>query len=882
MRSIINSILVALFLAISVFSYSTTKVAPDFARLINARFEKQLINFPQEKVYLQTDKPYYSAGEDIWFKGYLVNASTNEPISRSKFIYVELIDKADSVISRVKIQKDSLGFAGNIKLKPELPSGTYSLRAYTFWMQNVSNDFFFSKNIFIGNFIDDNVSSEISYGAPANEKIPVTLTFTDALQNPVSGKRVEIVQNWSSPTKKKTLIVTNSAGKVSLELTINPNDSSKKFIEASINEQTLKYKNRFFLPEFSNDFDVQFFPESGVLLNNSLQSIAFKAIAKDGLSVEVSGKIFTDKNEEIAEFSTLNRGMGKFAIATQPGESYYAIVKSMDGVEKRFNLPVTQAEGIALHLVFNKGNILYEVVNQTKLPDNSLYLLLHSRGNTYVIQELKSRVGQISESLLPPGIVTFSILDSIGKTYCERLSFIHNLISPAITMESNKAIYGKREPVNMSLKISTGSNMPVVGNFSISITDSHSVKLDSLSDNILSNLLLTSEIKGYIEDPASYFIDNGVVTREKMDVLMMTQGWRRFNTADIVQGRYKPAKYYLEVGQALSGKVLNFFGKPSKKCNITMISPSISLIKISQTDSLGRYILDGIAFPDSSSFIIKAKKPKSITDVEIIPDPDDFPKPTAFIPTPLKPTEAFPTDYFIQSKEKYYYEGGMRVVNLAEVTVKAAKVDPNEELHYYSGMEDSKITAEKLQSYSGMNLFNVLSTIAGVQVTGNSISIRGSRNNPLLLIDDIVTEDFDELSYLTPDDVEDISIFKGANTAIFGAQGGNGVIAITLKKGVARKSQTPISLVHVTPLGYQKPSQFYVPKYEVDSVRLNEKPDLRTTIYWNPKLIADSTGTIHVKFFTADKANTYSIVMEGLTDNGEICRYVGSLQRENQ
>jgi hypothetical protein len=83
-------------------------------------------------------------------------------------------------------------------------------------------------------------------------------------------------------------------------------------------------------------------------------------------------------------------------------------------------------------------------------------------------------------------------------------------------------------------------------------------------------------------------------------------------------------------------------------------------------------------------------------------------------------------------------------------------------------------------------------------------------------------------------------------------------------------------------LGYQKPAQFYVPKYEADSVLNSAQPDLRTTIYWNPKLVADSNGNVHVKFYTADKANDYSVVFEGLTKSGELCRYTGILKREDR
>ncbi len=868
-----------LFFIVSISAFAVSKKnSATFSQIVTSRFAKQWYNFPQEKLYLQTDKPYYSAGEEIWFKGYLVNATTLESSALSRFVYVELIDKLDSVLYRQKIKKDSLGFDGHIKLKPELASGYYKLRAYTYWMQNAGNDFFYSKNILIGNSIDDRVSSKIEYGTAVDGQIPVKLTFTDAVQNPISGKKVEIVENWGSGSKKKKVLTTTNDGIISWKIKINQADSSKKYMEVSMKDE--KYTTNIFLPEFSNDFDVQFLPESGVLLNNSLQTLAFKAIGKDGLSVDVTGKIFTDNNEEICDFSTLHKGMGKFSIQTQPNETYYALVKNTNGVEKRVNLPKSQSEGVILHLLSNRGKILYEVFNQTKLPNKSLYILLHSRGKVFVIQPLRNLEGQISESLLPPGVVTFAVVDSLGHTFCERLSFVRNFNLPNVSMQSDKPDYTKRELVNLDLKLQTTLSNPLKGSFSVSITDSHTVKQDSLADNILSNLLLTSDLKGYIEEPAAYLVDNKTATQEKTDVLMLTQGWRRFNTSEIVKGIYTKPTYYLEEGQALSGKVLNLFNAPSKKCDIIMISPYKNVIKLAKTDTLGRYLIDGIEFPDSTVFVLKAKKPKSLTDVEIIPDDDDFPQPSGYIPTPLKiniPAEQ--QEYFKQSKEKYYYEGGMRVINLGEVTVKADKKTKSDDT-YYSGMADNEITAEQLEKFPSTSIINLLYTIPGIQITGDKISIRGATGNPMFLVDEIEIQDMEEISYLTSNDVESIQVFKGANAAIFGSRGGNGVIVIKLKEGVDLKTSTPISLAHVTPLGYQKPAEFYVPKYNVDSVYKSSNPDLRTTIYWNPTLVCDSTGTIHIKFYTADTANNYSVVLEGISTSGEICRYVGILKRK--
>ena len=875
MKNRINFILVALFFATSVSSFSQSTKQWDFSQLIYARFERQVTNFPQEKVYVQTDKPYYSAGEEIWFKAYLVNETTLEPNSLSQFVYVELIDKMDSVLYRVKIKKDSLGFAGHIKLKPEIPNGTYSLRAYTYWMQNVGTDFFFSKNILIGNKIDDRISSKITYGTVVDGLIPATLTFTDAAQNPITGKRVDIKQTWDSAKKKKFSMITAKDGTVKWHIEIDPKDDSKKDIQVSMDDE--KYKTDISLPGFSSDFDVQFFPESGNLLDNVLQCVGFKAIGKDGLSVDITGKVFTDKNEEICEFSTLINGMGKFSINTQPNERYYALVKQADGIEKRVELPKTQTTGAAIQLVYNRGEILYKVANQTRIPNESLYLLLHSRGRVFVMQPLKDLEGQISESMLPAGIVSLSVIDSLGNTYCERLSFVRNFNFPTVAMQSDKPVYSKRELVNLDFNVLSQQGNPVKGNFAISVTDQQTVKQDSLADNIISNLLLTSDIKGYVEEPETYFVDNKIATREKTDVLMLTQGWRRFNTAYIVKASYQPPKFYMEAGQVLSGKVINLFNKPSKKCGIIMIPSYKSNVKLVKTDSLGRYTIDGIQFPDSSSFILKAKKEKTLGDVEIIPDSDVFPKPTVYIPTPLKANVATveQDEYFKQSKEKYFTEGGMRVVNLGEVTVKAAKIEHNFiNAAFPPGFEDALITSEKMKQFPDQNILQILPiTIACSIYTDENnhthITIDGHQELGVL-IDGMPGVSADDLRFLNLDDVESISLFKL-----------DSMIVIRLKKWEDRKSQTPISLTKVTPLGYQKPAEFYVPKYDVDSVRLSEKADLRTTIYWNPELETDSAGTVHVKFYTADPAKNYSVVLEGLSKSGEICRFTGNLRKEN-
>jgi TonB-dependent SusC/RagA subfamily outer membrane receptor len=598
------------------------------------------------------------------------------------------------------------------------------------------------------------------------------------------------------------------------------------------------------------------------------------------MSVEVSGWVYSNTNQELTKFASFDNGMGYFMLHPKVGETYFAVVKTVAGQEKRFELPTPQAEGVALHLGSYGGKIFYEVINHTTIPTHSLSLLIHARGKVYAYSSALSLTGKIPESALPAGINSFSIIDSVGNTFCERLVFDWSLKEPSITMSGNEAPYGRREAVDLKLDINSVTGKSPAGNFAVSITDSRLVNQDTLSDNILSYLLLSSDIKGYIEQPTRYFSGDPARERARMDLLMLTQGWRRFNTSEIVKGKYPGNTYYLEMGQALSGKVTSVTGKPIKHCEVIMLSSHKSQTRIVQTDSLGRYLFDGMEFPDSTSFILKAIKKKTILDVEIIPDEDKFVKYKRSLPFPKTLQEEIPQEYLQQSREQFSYEGDLHV-NLAEITVEAKIIENYSGKQYYSGMGDDRITRDDLGKFTGMSLQTAISMMSGVQVSGGEVSIRGG-GTPLFIVDNFTTNNFEEISYLSTFDIEQIEIFKGASAAIFGSRGGNGVIAITLRNGAGlyRPDRVPLSLAHILPLGYQKPSQFYTPKYEVDSIRRSPIPDLRTTIYWNPELRSDSTGVLQVKFYTADPDNNYRLVLEGITDEGEICRYSNIIRRE--
>lgn len=763
------------------------------------RFAQIWYHNPQEKVYLHTDKHFYSAGETIWLKSYLINATTHQPSTKSNYVYVELLDSVMRLKQRVKMIRDGAGAFGMIRLAADYQAGEYTLRAYTSWMQNAGKDYFFHKRISLGNLID-----------------------------------------------------TRSAIVKAIAKTKEPEENP-------------------------DDYAIQFFPESGPLLSGALQTVAFKAVGVDGLAENVKGTIYNQNNEELASFVSLHRGMGKVVLMTRPGEQLYARVFNDKNVEKRTDLPKVEDKGIHLNLSYNRNRINFAVRNQTSMPIDSLRLLIHLRGEVILHASLSKYEGQLPETFLPAGVASVSIIDASNRVWCERLFFSRNFVEPRLRMTSDKAVYQRREPVELSFMIQKADSTPLPGSFSVSVTDAFHVQRDTLNDDIRSYLLLSSDLRGYIESPQEYFNDNSMQTREKTDLLMLTQGWRRFNTADIALKKYPENKFYMEVGQAVSGKVYNLFKRPVKGNNVILLNGYKNKIRFATTDSLGQYYFDGIEYPDSTNIIVKAMSKSKIVDVEVVPDPEQFPGVPTHLPDLLFGRKPISDEYLQASREKYYLDGGMMVIDLSEVTVSAEKKTASSE-YYYSSMADKRINAKQLEEQQGMRVLDILSMLPGVEVNGDNVSIRGG-GKPLFLINGIETEFVEDITYLNVTDIEEIMLFRGPSASIFGSKGGNGAIAFTLKEGYQAQSKTSSSMAASMPLGFQIADDFYVPRYDVDSVMKNPKRDLRTTVYWNPEVQPDSTGRVTLKFFTADNPNDYRVDLQGLGHNGTICRYQGIIRR---
>lgn len=833
----------------------------------------------QEKLYMHLDKPFYGAGEKIWWKGYLVNATTHQDNSKSNFIISELINRSDSIIERKKIRRDSLGFHHAFTLPPTLPAGDYYLRAYSNWMLNEDPDFFYSRNLKIGNAIDNTILSNIEY-QEEETRYTAKIKFASNTQEAYGNIQVRYRIFENGKVKDKGKRKTDESGRISIPLS-DVKQSATRSIEVEFDDPQYIYKKTFYLPAFTQDFDVTFFPEGGALLAVPHQSIAFKAQGADGFSKEVEGFICDNKGDTLTFFRSEHNGMGVFTLNPAGSNSYYAVVTSADSISKQFNLPPIEQKGIALSMIHHKQEIRYEIqkTESTEWPQK-MFLIAHTRGKLSILQPIhpEKTFVRMNDSLFNEGITHFLLIDGQGNALSERLVFVPNRKSHQWEVLPDKPSYGKREKVSLQISVKDGNGSPVEGSFSVAITDRRSIRPDSLADNILSNLLLTSDLKGYVEDPGYYFLRQDSRTLRLADFLMMTHGWRRHQLKNVLGMPSLNFTNFIESGQTISGRIKGFFGGDVKKGPIVVLAPKENIFDSTNTNDNGEFLIN-TSFRDSTSFIIQARTKKGFAGVDIIVDAPQYP---ASLPkTPFHHGVAtFMDDYLLNARDQYYMEGGMRVYNLKEVVITEKRARPSSASIYTGGINTYTLEGERLERIGAHTAFDAVRRLPGVNITGNEIHIRGNADPPVIVIDDVVYEDdTDILTSLQVSDMSSLSILRGADTAILGFRGAAGAIVITLKDPKDLPAKPAQGIITYTPLGYSDSVEFYHPTYETPEKKSAQRSDLRTTIYWNPSLPLDSEGKATVEYYTPDSTAPQDVLIEGVDRNGTVCRMLQTIHK---
>lgn len=820
----------------------------------------------QEKLYLHTDRAHYNAGEKVWFRAYLVDAATHHPSEASNFVYVELTDRQDSVYQRVKIvARDSL-FFGYLELSDKLPQGEYFIRAYTYWMQNWGEDYLFKKKIRILNPQDTKVITQIERREEGGQGV-VDIRFTNSRKEPYQKVWIQYQVNGKDKKGKTQQKRTDESGKISVK-----QEAFEKYgnILVAFGEQgPFPFSRRLYVPELVKDFQVFFCPEGGDLLSGNLQNIAFKALGSDGFGVDIEGAVYDDQNQLVCDLKSVHKGMGNFSIYSVPGRQYHAVVRTADSLEKNVPLPQVNRSGIGLKVARTDSVLAYTVLlaDSARLPD-SLYLLAHARGVVFGVLPVRSVItGKLPKRILPEGIMHFVLMDARCRVYSQRLSFVWDNDRPEPEIFPDRSFYAARDSVNLVLGMKSPGNRKLQGAFSIAVTDDNIAEPDSLAGDILSDLLLTSDLKGYIEEPAYYFRNMNRRSEYLLDLVMLTHGWTRFDVAKAAKGEYDPVPWYMEKGQAISGKVDNFWGKDAGLAKLIAFSSS-GMFRMTNADSSGYFFIDGILFSDGTKFVVQGQSKKGRRNVEVKIDEEEFLKPENKFPySPY--TQAEDDNFYNQYQKDYYYEDGMKVYVLDEVVIRRQMAKKT--YSFYDQMADYNLDSAKIASMRDRDIRWILSELPGVMVEGDKITLF---SKPLYVLLNNFEEQTDRVLLIPTRDLLSVSLIRSPNSQmLFGDKAAEGALVITAEPNFYPPKER-LNMAVFSPFGYQKHAEFYVPPYHIDSVRLalRDTVDNRTTLYWNPRVRTDAGGRAKVSFFTADGSGDYTVTLEGLLNDGTICR----------
>lgn len=857
--------------------------------------------YPVEKVHLHFDKPYYAVGDTLWFKTYLQHNLFE--YSPSKIVYVEVLTSKDSLIQTLRVPLTNNTGKGQLVLDPQfIEQDNYRFRAYTKWMANFDNAYFYNKVIPIGDAINKKLAADITYTPDGNNKTKATIQFRNREGNLLGRRKLtwEAIDGWDPFSKGKA--ETDDMGRVTINLTIKEREYLKKGrlnvrVEGDKLEPDLlgSYPLQYALW----DADVQFFPEGGDLLAGVAKKLAFKAVSSTGKGLKIQGKIIDSKKNEIVAFNDMAFGMGAIEFMPVAGESYRAVVSFENGEQRTYDLPETKAEGINI-ILHNEDDAAFQmalIANEAyfeKMVNQPFYILGQSNGHLVYAAQATLKNSSVLISLpkdkLPNGIVQLTIMQPDGKLLSERLVFNQSQPLLDISVKTDKTGYTKKESVKLTLQVPQIDSLR--SNYSVSVIDDIKTPYnDDQELGIVSNYLLTSDLKGYVEQPNFYFNEKNENRKEALNVLLMTQGFRRFSYEDLVAEKLPQVQFMPEQGITLSGILRLNTGRPQPNGGLLLSIPARNIRKDTYTDNQGRFAFENLVFPDSSKVTINARGNDNFRNLVINMDQTYFPgidKGNPYASNNVQNIDQEMKAYLNNSKNEYRTS---ILIDEVQVTGVQRKMVTSKEFSSLAGlsMPEHRLEGERL---SGCNVLTMCLTtmLTGITYDNQTLKYYITRNYnqgsrvPVQFFLDGMPIDEPGLNSIIPSEIEAIEIFlRDELGTVSRLYQNDGVVSIMTKKKDQSKqprmslaeieSMLPkTNVIDMVPLGYVKEREFYSPKYDTpDSKNTN---DYRTTIYWNPDVVLNEEGMATLEFYNGDGNGKYKVVVEGQNEAGTAGRTV--------
>ena len=648
------------------------------------------------------------------------------------------------------------------------------------------------------------------------------------------------------------------------------------------------------LPKKIKPNQITFFPEGGNIIEGIVNKIAFKMNDEYGRPVKGKGIIQNKAGKMIDSLRVIHDGMGFFFLQPDEGESFIAKWISDGDKEQTTSLPVVMKGGVGLQVGIIDDNRSFKI-SSTDYGDSKEIHLLGTMYQQHVFDFTKNLKDGLMQGIiptrdLPSGILTITVFDENWKPLAERITYVNNeeyTFTPKITVQH----WGLNKRAKNEILITVPDSL--VSNLSIAVTDG-GIAIDT-SDNIISHLKLTSELKGRINNPAIYFKDNSDSTAKKLDLVMLTNGWRKFDWESIASGKMPDFVYpkdtsYLTISGKIygaspaqlrgAGDIVLLFKQNNQGNNIvnvpilgdgTFSDPNLILF---DTANIYYQLPKGKGLDDATVQFMQNRLPPLGKNMKATGNSYNYDTDTTGNARQFRLSD-------IVNQEEAFAKAKI----LETVTIKRKTKSPVEILDekYASGMFQSGdgYQFDVVNDPFAASAFNIFSYLQGkvpglqVNTSSNPPSLTWRGGAPGIYLDEMQAN-ADMISTIS---VSDVAYIKVIRPPFMGASGGaNGAIAIYTRRGgdVQRTEGKGLSKNTVT--GYTAIRQFYSPDYATFKEGY-DKRDLRTTLYWNPEIMtAPGNNKVLLTFYNNDITESFKIVLQGMTKDGRLANVVMEMQ----
>ena len=440
--------------------------------------------------------------------------------------------------------------------------------------------------------------------------------------------------------------------------------------------------------EDDSKVNLSFFPEGGDLIAGLPCNVAFKATGPDGFELD-GAVVFQDKTDTAY---TTHDGMGLFTIVPKGSETVHFITK--DGKSTRFSLPRALKSGYSMTAAPCSDSLLQISIKRTSdCIGEQTAIAVTCRGDVIYFQEIQdddsSRL-DLDCSNWPIGVCRLTLYNKDGKILSSRSIFHNNerFKSPTISFYTDSM---SRQPFSkeiMKLKLTDKDGKPIRDRFCLSVRDATDYG-SGLTENLQTNLLLSSDLKGYIHNPAWYLTENDQEHREALNLLTLVQGWERYEWKFMTGQAAFAEKHRIEDSLTMNGWVLSY----SKRAPVSdievmaSVQPTYDKTKFETfeyyTDSTGYFGFDLTDFYGKAKMTInlmsvkKNGKSKYEKSTRIRFERSDKPDPKPFLKQEIDLTRNRP-----QKQEPDFTDDGLPLVIREDLGIVLDDVDIEEKRQF--------------------------------------------------------------------------------------------------------------------------------------------------------------------------------------------------------